>query len=465
MPSGRQGLPKPAVCWDRFLDSTHRELYAEVRDARELWQKLERRYAGKDQARIWLLRDEFSKVDFHDDNLAEYTSSLEKLFNQLAAAGEVQAEKDKKYLLLSKIPLPYHPFRTITWNDSNYEDTPYEVICDRLLLEHQQLTRGDAETEGTNTFFARKGVGKKRDNGKRPGAGRPQVDGARSGLGERSVSKDIRFYCKEKGHWANKCPKKRQDNRRRSGNPNSNRRDRGQNRDQGTGSSATVNNSPQAWTAMDKTSAMIAEAKWVLDSGATHHMTSNRTQFQDITPVRTAISVANGATMMAEGEGDVTLNLEVNGTKNEVILKKVLYVPVMGSSGLVSVRCIQAAGGVVSFAENTVSITHGQKLHGIAKLQHNPYILQTADPIVANTTMSVVAQRAKVDEKHGTFLDWHRRLGHISFDKVKQLADDHPEMVIDGSRTNQTCVSCIEAKLTRNPNSFPQLASLPLHFS
>ena len=51
-------------------------------------------------------------------------------------------------------------------------------------------------------------------------------------------------------------------------------------------------------------------------------------------PVRTSISVVNGATMMAEGEGDVTLNLEVNGTKNEVILKKVLYVPEMGSSGL-----------------------------------------------------------------------------------------------------------------------------------
>ena len=144
----------------RFLDSTHGELYAEVRDPREWWQKLERRYAGKDQARIWLLRDELSKVEFHDDNLAEYTSSLEKLFNQLAAAGEVQAEKDKKYLLLSKLPLPYHPFRTITWNDSNYEDTSYDIICDRLLLEHQQLTRGDAETEGTNAFYAGKGVGK-----------------------------------------------------------------------------------------------------------------------------------------------------------------------------------------------------------------------------------------------------------------------------------------------------------------
>ena len=212
---------KAPSMWGRFLDSTHRKLYAEVRDARDLWQKLERRYTGKDQARIWLLRDELSKVDFHDDNLAEYTSSVEKLFNQLAAAGEVQAEKDKKYLLLSKLPSPYHPFRTITWNNSNYQDTPYDVICDRLLLEHQQLTRGDAETEETNAFFAGKGVGRKRENGKC--GGKPPIEGTRSG--ERSISKDSCFYCKEKGHWANKCLKKRQDNRRRSGNPNSNRRD------------------------------------------------------------------------------------------------------------------------------------------------------------------------------------------------------------------------------------------------
>ena len=57
-----------------------------------------------------------SKVEYDssDDNLANYISSLGKLFHQLAAAGEVEAEKDKNYLLLLKLPLPYHPFRTTT---------------------------------------------------------------------------------------------------------------------------------------------------------------------------------------------------------------------------------------------------------------------------------------------------------------------------------------------------------------
>jgi len=383
-----------------LLDAAHRELDAEVRDPRELWQKLEKRYAGKDQARFRLLREVLSKVESHDDNLIDYMTSLEKLFNKLAAPGEVQTEKHKKYLLLSKLALVHHPFRTSTWNDSKYNDFTYDDICNRLLLEHQLLMCGDAETEATNPFYA--GKGKRRENGKK--GWKPKAEGSSTSTrsGERSVSKDSCFHCKEKGHWANKCPKKRQDTTR-SGNPNSNRRDRGQN--QGTGSSATINSSPQAWKAMDQTSAMIAEAKWLLDSGATPHMTSNCTQFQDIAPVRKSISVANGATMMAEGEGDVKWNLVVNGAKNKVILRKVLYVPEMGSSGLVSVRCIQAAGGVVSFAGNAVSITHGETLHAIAKLQHNAYILQTAEPIVANTTVSVVAQQAKVNTKQGTFLE------------------------------------------------------------
>ena len=62
----------------RLLDSAHRELYAEVRDPKELWQKLEKQYAVKDQGRIWFLREELSKIEYQNDNLVDYISSLEK---------------------------------------------------------------------------------------------------------------------------------------------------------------------------------------------------------------------------------------------------------------------------------------------------------------------------------------------------------------------------------------------------
>jgi len=72
---------------------------------------------------------------------------------------------------------------------------------------------------------------------------------------------------------------------------------------------------------------MVSQSKWVLDSGATNHMSSDHTLFQQMNPVQTRIHIANGDTMMAEGEGDVVIGLVVNGVKNPVVLKRVLYIP------------------------------------------------------------------------------------------------------------------------------------------
>jgi len=94
----------------RLMDSNHRELYATERDASKVWTKLESRYAGKDQARIWYLRGELSQIRYDNEPMVDYIAKLEKLFHQLAGAGETQSEKDKLHVLLSNLPIQYHPF-------------------------------------------------------------------------------------------------------------------------------------------------------------------------------------------------------------------------------------------------------------------------------------------------------------------------------------------------------------------
>jgi len=177
-------------------------------------------------------------------------------------------------------------------------------------------------------------------------------------------------------------------------------------------------------------------------------MTSNCTQFQHITLVQNLIHITNGATIMAEDKSNIILSLTVKGVKNLVILKQALYVPAIGSGGLVSVRWIQAAGAVVSFTENTISIWNGEKLYSITKLEQNTYILQTK-------YSNIEPEPAQVPIKHGILQDWHCHLGHISFDNVKHLANHYPEITIDGSYSNSTCVSSIAIKPTCIPNHLP----------
>jgi len=424
----------------RLMDSAHRELYAEERNPFVLWTKLEKRYAGKDQARIWFLKGELSKVEFRNNDLVDYIATLEKLFHQLAAAGETQSEKDKKYLLLSNLPIQYHPFRTSICNNVDYDTTTYDKICDRLVLEHQQLSGGAKQSEESKAFLAGKNGGWKGKGKDYGNAGQKEKGPTPSG----SVDKDSCLYCKEKGHWARRCPKKRRDQEKNGGAR------RNENRDsKPSANAASARGNLQAWTAMDSESAKRVQSKWVLDSGATHHMTADKSLFEDLSPIRASIHIANGSEMIAMGEGDIILDLDVNGTPNQVRLRKALYVPDMGQSGLVSVRCIQAAGGIISFGvpeQDVVSILHGKKLVGIARLENNAYVLQ-----IPNRE----AKQAKIQSSHATLIEWHRRLGHIGFDNVKRLVDKTSGMVINGSRTNPVCVSCVAAKQTRKPNSSP----------
>jgi len=104
----------------RLMDSNHRELYATERHPSKLLTKLEVRYAGRDQAHIWYLHGELSKIRYDNETMVDSIAKPVALFNQLANAGEKQQEKDKLYLLLANHPIQYHPFRTAISNSHNF---------------------------------------------------------------------------------------------------------------------------------------------------------------------------------------------------------------------------------------------------------------------------------------------------------------------------------------------------------
>ena len=431
----------------RLLDSNHRELYATERDPHKLWTKLESRYAGKDQARIWYLRGEVSQVKYNDEPMVDYIAKLEKLFNQLAGAGEKQAEKDKLYVLLSNLPIQYHPFRTAISSSPTFEDVKYVDVCDRLILEHQQLIGeigkplgGLGTTSTSGAFFSsRTTSGRGRGRGRRFG----YSNKSRTGMGQdnrlgqsdrgaqrnpsRKVDKDSCLHCYEKGHWARNCPTKNSENTK--------------------GANEARGKVIRACTAATIETRHQIAGNWILDSGATHHMCGDQTHFQNFEPYNARISIANGDSIEAKGVGEILISVENgNGDVTPICLRKVLYVPGLGPNNLLSVRCIQQAGATVIFGgagQNEVNIQmHGEDI-AVAILQHNSYVLSIKPRIYdASRTYDITAGAAQLTTNSATLMEWHERLGHLGFEDVKLLAKTTESMSIKGSLENLTCDWC-----------------------
>ena len=92
---------------------------------------------------------------------------------------------------------------------------------------------------------------------------------------------------------------------------------------------------------------------WVIDSGASRHMTFSRESFSDYMPLTEPILIttANGATIQALGQGTVPLRVTVQGTERAVALTEVLYAPGLSGS-LISVLQLQDRGITVRTTTN-----------------------------------------------------------------------------------------------------------------
>jgi len=175
--------------------------------------------------------------------MSDFISKLQKLLNQLLSAGcTAYEDDDKMFLLLNSLPMEYHPFRT---SITNAESLTFEEVSSRLIPEHEKLAWGKAASR-------RAGVAFYAENGNPSKVAHNQRHGNRS--------KDTCSFCHFKGHWE-------KDSKKRIA-----REDR---RSQG---SANVRQAV-AWMAQgnDKDNTYYSPPtldRWIVDSRASHHMTS-----------------------------------------------------------------------------------------------------------------------------------------------------------------------------------------------
>ncbi|OWZ03488.1 polyprotein [Phytophthora megakarya] len=113
-------------------------------------------------------------------------------------------------------------------------------------------------------------------------------------------------------------------------------------------------------------------ASWLLDSGASSHMTGDRTDFtvfEELASTLT-ITVANGERLPAQGKGTVKFVLEGGRT---VCMTDVLYIPGINRK-LISVSALASKGVQLSFGADVCVLKHEDKVVARVRKQGRLYI-------------------------------------------------------------------------------------------
>jgi Reverse transcriptase (RNA-dependent DNA polymerase)/gag-polypeptide of LTR copia-type/Integrase core domain/GAG-pre-integrase domain/Domain of unknown function (DUF4219) len=184
--------------------------------------------------------------------------------------------------------------------------------------------------------------------------------------------------------------------------------------------------------------------KWIIDSGATKHMTPNHDLFTKFFPFRVVepVSLGNGTVCNAVGIGCVSLKILCNDKVNSYILTDVLYVPNL-TNNFFSVSAATSKGYSITFAKKQCLISQNGKLTATgSNVNHIWYIDCLKEDMCASLKTSAVDKLNL----------WHKRLGHVHEQRLKTAVNHDIVAGIDKiSGDLPFCEACIQAKQSRKP--------------
>lgn len=191
------------------------------------------------------------------------------------------------------------------------------------------------------------------------------------------------------------------------------------------------------------------EQDWLADSGASHHMTMNRSWFYEFEPItnnKLTITVGNSGIVYANGRGSVQVSAYVGNKKIEHKLVNVLYVP--------EIRCNLFSLG--SAADNGVEAKISKD--NLKLIRNNQVVAvgsRVFDRLYALHFETQVLPKANVAVIGASLQTWHERCGHCSYKTIREMikCDAVNGMVVTdvkGSESNDPfCEACVFGKHCR----------------
>ncbi|CAI7814797.1 unnamed protein product [Closterium sp. NIES-54] len=188
---------------------------------------------------------------------------------------------------------------------------------------------------------------------------------------------------------------------------------------------------------------------WVLNTGATQHMTACATLLNNVTTVAPIKHVMFGNRDTLDITRQDNLRLMVDG--GPLTIKNVLVVPGLGAN-LLSVSQFTRKGMRMNIEGTMMALSMADRVHISTARQAGGHFVLDALPSVTS---------AQAATSTTTLSTWHNRLGHLHLAAIQVMATkgivDSLEFVRP-SGEEEKCVGCLEGKMARKP--FPPSTKL-----
>lgn len=401
------------------LEDTQLMLVKSATSAKEVLDKLARHFEQKGLAnKLFLRRKLFTMKLEEGESMESHINKIKEIADELESIKSTVTEEDMVLIILGSLPETFSTL--ITSLESRADDLTMDFLMTRLMHEERKLQeQGILESNPEAAFYGREG---------KPHYQKKRFEGSGGNRGWNGKSSNFKcFNCGKSGHYARDC--------------------REQKKEEANQAEETRGNF--AFTASDNQ--MADKHSWYLDSGATAHMTFNKEWIKNFTSTRkSAIQIANNEIVHAEGQGNVDLVLEQKDGKGiRGIIRDVLYIPQFGKN-LLSTSVLAKAGCSITYNKEGAKIYYmdQKKPLGTARLQNGLYVLKSQKPEQAH--------QAKEFAKDNETNLWHRRLGHIGMNRMKQLEGMATGIELKEKQSLEFCKDCVIGKAKRTP--FPKLA-------
>ena len=395
-------------------------------NAFEMWKKLETMYERNNAMGKASLIRRLVKLQYKDGNsIVVHMNEFQGVVNQLAGMKMKLEDELQALLLLSSLPDSWDTLVVSLSNSAPDGKMTMDMVTASLLNEESRRKESGFSSQVEANVIPESSRGRSKSRN-------PQNRDKSKG---RSNSRRREFtchYCQKPGHIERFCRKKKREMSRERKEKNENSEQKSD--EKNTTALAFSDNDLFIISDHELLNIACDDCTWVIDSGASYHITSHREYFSSYTSGDFGyVRMGNDGSSKIIGAGSVCLE---TSTGCRLVLRDVRHVPDIRLS-LISAGLLDDQGYANKFCDGKWKLSKGSLIVARGKKQRSLYVMQAR---VCNGDVNVAGD-ASSDL-------WHNRLGHMG-EKGLQILAKKDYLPNFSGMPLYSCVDCLAGKQHR----------------